>query len=148
MSYTSLQYHIVFSTKNNRTFLDEKLLPRLCQYLGGFIRELDGQLLAANGPEDHIHIAVIITPKIAIMDFVRDIKANTSRWIHQTFDNLQDFAWQDGYSAFTVSQSGMKQVTQYICNQNEHHKRMTFREEIIALYKRHNIKYDENYIVA
>ena len=121
-------------------------MPRLCQYLGGITREMSGQLIAANGPADHIHLATILSPKSALMDFVRTIKTNTSRWIHQTFPQLQDFAWQDGYSAFTVSHSGIAQVMDYIKKQNEHHQKMSFQDELVSLLKRHEIEYDERYI--
>ena len=146
MSYISLHYHIVFSTKGRCPVLAPEIMPRLAQYLGGIIRELDGHLIAANGPTDHIHLAVILNPKRAIADFVRIIKSNSSRWIHQAIPQMIDFKWQEGYSAFTVSQSGIKQVITYIQNQHKHHKKMTFQEELIAMLKRHNIAFDERYI--
>jgi len=92
MSYTSLKYHIVFSTKARRALLDEKIMQRLSQYLGGITREMKGQLLAANGPEDHLHLAVVMNPETSITDFARILKANSSKWIHKTFSELTDFA--------------------------------------------------------
>ena len=74
------------------------------------------------------------------------IKSNSSRWIKQTFGDMSDFAWQDGYSAFTVSYSGLDKVVAYIANQQEHHKKLTFDEELIAFLKKHNDDYDERYI--
>ena len=79
---------------------------------------------------------------------MRTIKSNSSGWVHKTFSPLRDFAWQDGYAAFTVSRSAKDSVVAYITNQQEHHSRMTFQDELIALLKKHDIEYDERYIWA
>ena len=148
MSYTCLQYHIVFSTKDRLELLGEEVTPRLRQYFGGITRELQGKLIAVNGPANHVHLLVSLSPKLALMDYIGKIKANSSKWVHNTFGQLGNFAWQDGYAAFTVSPSGTAQVINYIQNQNEHHKQMSFQEELIALLKRHQIDYDEKYITT
>lgn len=148
MSYTNLFYHIVFSTKNREPFLSDDALPRTCQYMGGIARKLKCQLLLANGVPDHVHLAAIVHPTIAIADFIGKVKSNSSGWIHDTFADLRDFDWQDGYAAFTVSPSVMPKVKQYIHSQPEHHKKMSFQEELIALLKKHGIEYDEKYIWA
>ena len=109
---------------------------------------LNGKMLEANGSEDHLHVAAITNSQITIADFVRDIKANSSKWIHQTFPDLQEFAWQDGYSAFSVSHSAMPKVIAYVSKQQEHHRKVTFQEELIALLKRHEIDFDERYVCA
>lgn len=147
MSYTNLNYHIVFSTKRNRPFLNQEIIPRLQTYLGGIVRKLNGKLLAANGPEDHLHLLVSLSPKLSLVDILRNIKANSSKWIHQTYPHLNEFAWQDGYSAFTVSQSGIDSVTQYIANQVEHHQKTSYQDELVTLLKRHQIDYDKRYLV-
>ena len=147
MSYTNLNYHIVFATKERRPWLRGELEKRLSQYIGGIVRRLGGDLLAANGPDDHIHLAIVTTPKVALMDLVRQIKANSSGWIHTEFPELASFAWQDGYSAFTVSRSMLPQVVAYIEDQRKHHSRTSFKEELIALLEKHSVAYDEKYIV-
>jgi len=146
MSYISLKYHLVFSTKDRRPLITPEVLPRLTQYIGGIVRELGGQMLAGNGPPDHFHIATILDQKRALMDVLSAVKANSSGWIHRTFPQLGDFDWQDGYAAFTVSQSGIAQVVRYVEGQQEHHKKMTFQEELVALLKKHEIPFDERYI--
>ena len=146
MSYTNLKYHIVFSTKQRRPLIESTLLPRLQEYVGGIVRELDGKLLEANGPEDHMHLCIQAKPTIAVSDLVGKIKANSSGWVHKTFPHLRDFAWQDGYAAFTVAQSGLSILSKYIHAQQEHHKKQSFQEELIALLKLHGIDYDERYI--
>jgi REP element-mobilizing transposase RayT len=146
MSYTSLKYHIVFSTKERRRLILPDVLPRLVEYVGGIARQRKARILAANGPEDHLHLLASIPPTMTVSDFLRDIKSNSSSWVHETFSGLRIFGWQDEYAAFTVSQSAIPQVTEYIQNQQEHHKTMTFQEELIALLKRHEIEFDERYI--
>ena len=146
MSYTSLAYHIVFSTKERRALLDPDVLPRICEYLGGIVRQTEGQMLIANGTADHLHLVAIASPKIAVSDFVRVIKANSSKWIHETFPNVRMLAWQDGYGAFSVSHSAIPAVVPYIRDQQKHHEKMTFREELKRLLDRHKIEYDERYL--
>ncbi len=148
MSYTNLQYHIVFATKNRHPWLVTEMLPRAASYIGGIARDLGGNLLECNGQPDHLHLAVTIPAAIAVADFVRDIKGAFSRWIHQIEPALSEFAWQDGYSAFSVSQSQLNSVSEYIRRQQEHHRKMTFIEELIELFKRHDIPYDERYVHA
>ncbi|MDY7009522.1 MAG: IS200/IS605 family transposase [Planctomycetota bacterium] len=148
MSYTNLFYHIVFSTKNRRPFLSDDVLLRACQYMGGITRKLKSQLLLANGVSDHVHLATMVHPTIAIAEFIGKVKSNSSGWIHDTFADLRDFDWQDGYAGFTVSPSVMPKVKQYIRSQPEHHKKVSFQEELIALLKKHGVEYDEKYICA
>ncbi len=128
--------------------VDAELRPRLIEYIGGIVCSLDGKLIRAGGPADHLHLAVSMASQPSVADLVRDVKANSSKWIHQTFDNMGDFAWQDGYAAFSVSHSGMGRVMDYIRQQDEHHRRLSFDEELIALLKRHEVVFDERYIVA
>ena len=146
MSFTNLIDHIVFSTKERRPLLLPEVRPRICRYVGGIVRNLKGIPLAINGVTDHIHIAAVLHPTVAPSDFVGKIKSNSSGWIHDTFPDMRDFRWQDGYSAFSVSQSLKDTVVAYIVNQEQHHKRMTFQEELVALLDKHGIEYDERYI--
>ena len=146
MSYTSLAYHIVFSTKERRPMIAPEILPRLIQYFGGLVRNLEGQMIEANGPENHFHILAILSHKIAVADCLREIKSRASGWVHETFAGMHGFGWQDGYSAFTVSRSAIPEVARYVRIQQEHHKTMTFEEELVRMLKKHGIKYDERYV--
>ena len=148
MSYTQLNYHLVFSTKDRRSWLGPEIMPRLREYLGGIIRNLGGQMLAANGSGDHVHVATVLNQKRPLMEILQELKQSSSKWIHQEFPDLRAFAWQDGYAAFTVSHSGMPQVVEYIAQQVPHHHRQTFVEELIALLERHGVQYDERYITT
>jgi len=148
MSFTDIRYHIVFSTKGRRPFLTPELLSRIGEFIGGIIRDHRGGMLVAGGMPDHIHLATTTSPTVSMSDFLRAIKANSSRWVHETFGDLATFAWQDGYAAFTVSPSVMPKVIEYIRHQPEHHRKMTFEEELKALLDRHGIQYDERYLLG
>ncbi len=144
-TYTNLNYHIVFSTKERRQLITANIEVELHKYIGGIVRNLEGDLLAANGMPDHIHLLVKLKPKFAISDVVRDIKANSSGWLNEK-SRIYKFAWQDGYAAFTVSQSQIERVQGYIRNQKNRHKRMSFKDELLELLIRNHIEYDERYL--
>jgi len=95
---------------------------------------------------DHVHLIASLGKEISVASLLRDLKSNTSRWIHNAFDHLRGFAWQSGYGAFAVCLSQMDSVKKYIVNQQEHHRVQSFQEEFLAILKKHNIEYDERYI--
>jgi REP element-mobilizing transposase RayT len=143
-TYTRLHYHIVFSTKDRQTFIKPDLKPRLHAYMIGIVENLGGIVQAIGGIDDHVHILAFCPPKIALADFIGKIKSNSSGWVHETWPHRASFAWQRGYGAFTVSESNLAEVKLYIENQEEHHKRMTFKEEYVLLLRKHGIIFDEN----
>ena len=145
MSYHSLYYHIIFSTKNRKPYMDEDQLEEMYKYMTGVIETMKAKLFWINGPSDHVHIALSVNPDISVSDCVRTIKANTSRWIHERFENLLGFNWQEGYSAFSVSKSNIRTVVNYIKNQREHHKKITFEEELKVFLEKHGIEYNPDY---
>jgi len=144
-TYTRLLYHIVFSTKNREPWIDPAWRPDLHTYIGGIIRNRKGELLAAGGIPDHIHLLVRLAADRAVSDVVRDIKAVSSGWLHDE-RGVMPFAWQGGYGAFTLSPPAIPDVTEYINNQVEHHARATFRDEFLDLLTRHEVEYDERYL--
>jgi putative transposase len=145
-SFSCMHCHIIFGTKNRDPLLVPDFSPRLFEYIGGTLREQQSVLLAAGGMPDHIHLLVGLYKQTAVADAIRDVKSNSSRWIHQTFADLTGFAWQAGYGAFAVSYSNIAQVKKYIAEQTEHHRMRSFKEEFIAFLKRHGMEYDEQYI--
>ena len=145
-SYVSCLMHCVFSTKDRAPFLDADLKPRLFAYMGGIIRELGGTALLINGPTDHVHILALLPAKLGASEAVGKVKANSSGWVHRKFPDKWSFAWQAGFAAFTVSHSQKRSVLDYISNQEEHHRQVSFKEEFLAFLKRHEIKYDERYL--
>ena len=146
MSYTSLHYHIVFSTKDRRPYFREGDNERLNAYFGGMIRNMKAKLHIVNSTADHIHLAAGLHPDTSLSSFIRTIKTNSSKWIHDTFESLDKFSWQEGYSAFSVSYSGIDKVIQYIATQQEHHKKLSFEEELTLRLQKHNIEYDPRYV--
>jgi REP element-mobilizing transposase RayT len=145
-SFASLTYHIIFSTKSRAPLLTGELVPRLYDYIGGILKPNDGILLAAGGMPDHVHLLTSLGRETSVAVAVRLIKANSSKWIHETFPEHRSFAWQTGYGAFTVSYSNMSSVKCYIAGQVEHHRTVTFQEEFREFLKRHGIECDERYI--
>ena len=145
-SYAALYYHVVFSTKDRRPEISTDLRSRLCDYIGGIVKGENGTLLAAGGVADHLHLLAAFHGTTSVADMMRQIKTNSSKWIHETFPANAGFAWQSGYGAFTVSQSNQDQVRAYIENQETHHARVTFQEEFLSFLKRHNLPYDERYV--
>jgi REP element-mobilizing transposase RayT len=144
-TYTNLNFHIVFSTKERRQLITAAIENELHKYIGGIVRNLEGDLLEANGMPDHIHLLVKLKPKFALSDIVRDIKASSSGWLSDR-SRIYKFGWQDGFAAFTVSESQLARVAAYIRNQKNRHKRMTFKEEVIELLKKNRVEYDERYL--
>lgn len=145
-TYTNLLEHIVFSTKERRPFLDAEVKPRLFAYMGGIFRQEQCPAHIINGPADHVHILASLSPTIAPAKLIATVKANATGWAHRTFPQCQDFAWQTGYAAFGVSCSLKQTVHDYIANQEAHHRKVSFNEELIALLKKHEIEYDERYL--
>lgn len=147
-TYTSLHYHVVFSTKNRQALLVEPVRERLFAYLGGIARENGMKALEVGGAADHVHLLLSIPASLAVSKAVQFVKGGSSYWLKETFPNMIDFAWQDGYAAFTVSQSQLNDTQAYIRSQPEHHRTKTFAEEYRAFLARHRIDYDERYLLG
>ena len=145
-TYTSLFYHVVFSTKNREPFIGPDIEQRVWAYIGGVARQHDMTALQVGGIEDHIHVLVLAPPVLSPSQIAQYVKGDSSKWIHATFPTLQHFAWQTGYGAFSVSKSGVSSVVGYIQNQRQHHARKTFQAEYVEFLQRHGIEYDERYV--
>ncbi len=145
-TYTSLLYHLVFSTKNREPWLVPGIERRSWNYLGGVARAHKITPIQIGGVEDHIHALVMARPTIAVFEIAKFLKGDSSKWIHEEFANMSAFSWQDGYGGFSVSKSDVPDVVRYIQNQREHHRRKTFREEYLELLKAHGVQYDERYL--
>ena len=114
--------------------------------LGEFSEQERRCLVAAGGVADHVHLLVSLSREISIAQTVRLIKSNSSRWIHDTFADQKDFAWQTGYGVFAVSFSHLENVKKYLARQQEHHRKTSFQDEFRAFLRRHNIEFDERYV--
>jgi putative transposase len=144
-TFSNLVYHIIFSTKHRLPQISEDIRPRLYDYLGGSVRGERGVLYAIGGMPDHMHLLVRWRTDGAISDLMRNIKGGSSSWVHDTL-GLREFAWQEGYAAFSVSQSAVEDVKAYLARQEEHHRRRSFKEEYIEFLERNNVEYDLRYV--
>ncbi len=145
-TYTSLHYHIVFSTKNRERWIMPDIEQRIWAYLGGIAKDNKMQPIQIGGIEDHVHMLFGAPATLAPSKIAQVIKGGSSAWIHETFPAMLGFAWQDGYGAFTVSMSSVPDVAAYIRSQREHHRMKTFQEEYLALLQKHQIDYKECYL--
>jgi REP element-mobilizing transposase RayT len=145
-SFICLHAHITFSTKNREPLITAEFAPRLFEYIGGICRGEGNALVGAGGTPDHVHLLVSLGKQASASDLVRDVKSNSSGWIHDEFPQLRGFAWQAGYGAFGVSFSQLDPVRAYLARQEEHHRGRSFQEEFLAFLKRHRLPYDERHI--
>lgn len=146
MSYVSSYYHCVFSTKERRPLITPALAERLWPFLGGIARNNKMKAIEIGGVADHVHLLISLPPTLAIAKAMQLIKGGSSKWVHETFLEHRLFAWQEKYGAFSVSVSQLDNIIAYIKGQEKHHKRMSFKEEFLALLKKHSIEYDERYL--
>ena len=144
-TFTSLHLHIVFSTKERRPFIAPEWRPRLHEYLGGTVRGLDGVAEAVGGVEDHVHLLVGLKPTHRPSDFLRELKKASSIWSAENHE--RKFSWQDGYAAFTISSTHCAAVRRYIANQEEHHRKVSFVDELKRLLEKNGVTYDPKYLL-
>jgi putative transposase len=145
-TYSQILLHIVFSTKQRQSWLKPELTERLYPYLGGIVRAEKGVLYEIGGIEDHIHLYLRWRTDKDIAALLQRTKSRSSAWIHETFPRLADFAWQEGYSVFSVSKSQEPVVKSYIQRQAEHHRQEGFKSELLRLLRAHEIEFDERYV--
>lgn len=146
-TYTQLLFHIVFATKHRTPWITPDIAEHLYPYIGGIVRAERGSIYAIGGIEDHIHLYIRWRTDDALSNLMRTVKARSSKWIHDTFPELSDFAWQEGYAAFSVSKSQEEALKTYIANQREHHgKADDFKAELTKLLRAHKIEFEERYV--
>ena len=138
--------HYVWSTSERRPMIDHAWQDRLYGYMGGILRNKNGHLISAGGMPDHIHLLVSLSSSMSIAQGANALKSNSSAWVHEHIEGKDKFRWQSGYGAFTVSKSSESAVIHYIKNQEEHHRRQTFKSEFIALLDKNEVEYDERYV--
>lgn len=141
-TFTNLLYHFVFSTKNRARLIAPEWQDELHGYIGGIVRNEGGVLLSAGGTADHVHLLVTLKPTAGVADAMAKVKANSSKWLNDVKFPDRRFAWQEGYAAFSVSESAVEDVRRYLANQEEHHQRMSFQEELAAILAKHQMEFD------
>lgn len=145
-TYSQIYLHIVFSVKGRQNLIQNSWKEELHKYICGIINGKKQKVYAIGGMADHIHILISIKPDTAVSDLVRDIKANSSKWINEKHIVTGKFQWQEGFGAFSYAQSNLDTVIAYINNQEKHHEKKTFKEEYLELLQRFEIEYDEKYL--
>ena len=146
-SHAQVYLHIVFSTKNRTPFLaDSSIREEVHKYLGGTCNNLDCPVLRVGGVADHVHILCRLGRTVSIAHLVKELKRESSQWVKERFPTLADFYWQAGYGAFSVSESNVEVVREYVANQERHHATMSFQDEFRLLLKKHDLTWDERYV--
>ena len=145
-TYTNIVIHALFSTKDRRPWLSAEVRQEVFCYLGGTVNELGGQSLLVNGPADHVHMLFVQPATLSTATLMGKIKSNSSGWVKHRWPDRRNFGWQTGYAAFSVSKSQVERVKRYILNQEEHHGRSVFHEEVIAFLEKQGIAYDPRYV--
>jgi REP element-mobilizing transposase RayT len=144
-THLSLNFHVIFSTRDREPAIAADWRAGLHAYLGGCIQGVGGQPLTVGGTADHVHLLMRLRATHCLADVLREIKAGSSRWVHEQHSRPA-FAWQDGYAGLTVSPSGIAPVFAYIERQEARHRRKTFKEEYVEFLRKSGIEYDERYL--
>ena len=144
-TFHSINLHVVFGTKNRQSVLHDELRVEVFAYIGGIARNREAVLLHSGGVEDHVHLLLGVPPKIAPSDLLREVKANSSRWLKED-KQVHGFGWQDGFSVFSVSPSRIAATREYLDRQRVHHERVSFGRELCDMYDAHGLPYDERYL--
>ena len=145
-SLAKILVHIIFSTKGRTPVIAPGVRPELDAYIVGILRQLECPSILVNSVADHVHILCRLSRTLALAKAIEQVKKGSSKWIKTKAAALRNFHWQNGYGAFSVSQSSVDEVRRYIANQEEHHRRVTFEEEFRAFLDRHGVAYDERYV--
>jgi len=147
-TYTSLRIHAIFSTKERQKRLREEIQPKLWAYIAGIARHHEFEAIIIGGAEDHCHALILLPPPIPLSKAIQTMKGCTSKWLNDTGAAGTEFAWQEGYGAFSVSASQTEDAIEYIKNQQEHHKKRDYEEEFLELLKRYGIAYNPAHVLG
>jgi REP element-mobilizing transposase RayT len=146
-SLAKILVHTIFSTKDRRPFLRDKLLrEELHRYLGGVLINHDCQPIIIGGVEDHVHILSTLSRTCEASEMIKELKRGSSLWAKSKSPALQDFAWQNGYGIFSIGFSQVKMLRGYIVGQEEHHRKVSFQDEFRKFLKRYEVEFDERYV--
>ena len=144
-SFSQIYIHVTFHVKED-CCIDKPDLPKLYKYISGIVDSEGGMMIAAGGITNHIHLLLTLPRTITVSDYLKKIKSNSSRWLKEQGSQYRAFGWQDGYGVFSVSPSVMDKVVAYINNQEEHHRKHTFRDEMISFLNAYHVQFDEKYV--
>lgn len=145
-TYSQIYIHIVFAVKGRQNFISKNNREELHKFITGIVKNRNQKLIAVFCMPDHSHLFVGLKPECTLSDFVRDVKAGSSKFISDRKWIKGKFSWQEGYGAFSYSRSQVDDVAKYILNQEKHHAKKTFKEEYLEMLKKFDIDYDEKYL--
>ncbi len=145
-SLVKILVHVVFSTKNRADLIAPEIETDLFGYLHGIVENNKSKLIFANGTTNHIHQLISLGKTVAISELVGDIKRDSSSWIKKQGKPFKDFYWQEGYGTFSIGQSQVEAVMNYIKKQKAHHAKQNFKDEFRALLEKYKVEYDERYV--
>ncbi len=137
--------HVV-STKNREPLITQEIEPELFAYIGGILKNNESRLLDAGGTADHVHLLISQSKNLALSSLMKDVKKDSSSWIKTKGGDFRSFHWQDGYGAFSIGTPMIDGLRQYLANQKEHHRKRSFKEELIQFLEEYGIEYDERYL--
>jgi len=143
---TSLLVHLVFSTKNREPLITIDVEPQLFAYMGGILRNYQSRLLDAGGDRDHVHLLVSQSKNIALSNLLKEVKGDSSLWIKSQGRAFRTFHWQDGYGAFSFGRADLPALQRYVSTQKEHHRKWTYKEELIWMLEENGVEDDERYL--
>lgn len=144
-TYSQIYIHVVFAVKGRESLI-HKCKDELYKYISGIVNQQGQKLYVINGMPDHVHVLLSIKPDCNLSDLVREIKSNSSKWINTKKFVLGKFQWQNGFGAFSCSQSQLDTVIAYINNQEQHHAKRSFKDEYLELLQKYQVEYDEKYM--
>jgi putative transposase len=139
-------FHLIWSTKNRTQLITPEIQSRLFPYMGGIVRNFKGSLLEIGGMPEHVHLLISLRNLDKYSFLLRDVKSHSTLWIHKNYPALKEFEWQEGTASFTLQFSMVDSVRNYIKNQEEHHKIMTFEEEYLKFLDGQKIEYDPRFV--
>jgi len=145
-SLASVLVHIVFSTKHRQPLIKPEIEKELFSYMAAIFRQYESPAITINGTDDHVHILCSLSRKMALSDLLEEVKKSSSKWIKTKGAAYKNFYWQNGYGAFSIGESGVAGLKEYIANQKERHREKTFQDEYRAFLKLYNVEYDERYV--
>ncbi len=146
-TYTQIHLQLIFAVKYREAVINNIWKNELYKYISGIIQQQKHKLIIVNGVADHIHLLIGFRPHQSLADLMQDIKGSSSKWINENKFTRSKFSWQEGYGAFSYSHSHLSNVINYIKNQENHHRKITFIDEYKAFLKTYEVEYDERYIL-
>ena len=145
-TYTQIYIHVVFAVKNRDALISQIWKERLHKYITGIVQNKGHKLIAINTMSNHAHIFIGMKPEIALSDLIRDVKRDSTNFINSDIKPYGKFGWQEGFGAFSYSQSHVDRVIRYIDNQEEHHRKKSFREEYLSMLEKFMVEFDPRYV--